>query len=322
MRYNGPSASDFELMLKPLEKMPFSNIILMDVLKTRACSTVREICKWLDWDFDNKLKDDIGYLVTAGGWSSIDLPSISGREIHRITETKCFPEDINMGSQNYIINRDIESKTRFLVRIENGKIIVERPKEIYMGRPFQEYFTKEKGILGMWFINYEKLKKFTHLPVITIENCRDFAMTFYYSSDKYERRLEAELDKTKKLAVIAKEHGAPFLVRFDLHDFITKHFVPKLSSWLGRNGRLVTEIKNRFPEVYYLKNEKREGIDPSTSSEKGPVIYAIYPGTSLSNVSPKDTLQPKHHRDDNIRAFKLDSLCDPAERPLFPPINL
>ncbi|MBU1888386.1 MAG: hypothetical protein KKB46_04240 [Candidatus Omnitrophica bacterium] len=158
--------------LRPLRRRRLQNIILMDY------SSSAYMAEKIIFDPEDMLNPETGYLITAEGWQSLDLPLISGKRISRIIKSESFP--LKVTSESTIDNK-FGNRVAVLLWMKEGEVIAEIPGKItpvFVERG-KRYFTKENSMIGIWLVDPRALEKKTELPVITVENCRDFAMTFF-----------------------------------------------------------------------------------------------------------------------------------------------
>ncbi len=277
-------------MLAPLKDKSFRDIVLMERSPFINVRLVKKII-FLLMTREDAFNPETGYMITAGGWKSLDLPFISGRKIDKIVRTQSFPGFINGEG----MDNKFGTKSLVVIRKKWGKIVAEIPEKIMIEELMREEnfgfqrklaraFRRKRGVVGVWFIDYERLRNSMRLPLVTIENARDFAMTLQYNNTRLSSGalLEKEIKKTQDLAEIARKHGKKFVGRFDLHDWGFTDKTYSLRPMLGEEGELVGVFKRFFPaenwSVKYLKNENRGSIDPSTSDPFGPTLY-VYTGT-------------------------------------------
>lgn len=278
--------------LEPLKDLGFSNIILMAGSAFNNEAVVYGVFELLQ---TKRLNSKTGYFITAANWLSTDLPYLSGREIAEIRETEEFPD---VTYYPYWQDNNDSDFRLLAIRQEGEKLIVEMPKRFerdLFDSFYHEQFSKEKGIIGVWLINpnrIKSIKKEMRLPVITIENSRDFAMTFYHylTGKDFAEILKCEIDKTKELSEISLKNGHSFLVRWDLHHF--ESLDEREDDWRGK----IKVVKDRLSEagfnVIYVSKEDRSNIDPTTDSkELGDTIYASpQKAESNSDRVPDETM--------------------------------
>ncbi|MBU4343132.1 MAG: hypothetical protein KKG21_03895, partial [Candidatus Omnitrophica bacterium] len=74
----------------------------------------------------------------------------------------------------------------------------------------------------------------------------------------------------------------------DLHDFTPYGLINYWNSWLGEDGVLVSQFRDKFITVYKW-NERRNKIDPVTNIEEGPVIY-LFKGEEIGFSVDKENI--------------------------------
>ncbi|MFP4473889.1 MAG: uroporphyrinogen decarboxylase family protein, partial [Candidatus Omnitrophota bacterium] len=221
-------------------------LVLMDAEPYHAWHLARRVQNFFK-QRGGRLPYDI--FITAGGWSSTDLPKISARVISSAREmSSCWS----------------------LVKDINGMLEARVLDRSWFSALPRESFHKDHGLVGIWF-RQDGQKRF---PLITYEHARDFGMTVLCQRRRvYKDILAEEVAKTQRLARIAAQDGMPFTARYDLHEFSRWGKGKELAPLLESTGGLYEQVRQASLANQVITEEDRGPIDPTIDINAGPVIY-------------------------------------------------